>query len=140
MTAHNRRATDSFKAKLNRIQQILLEGDITFACVVLGMANILWGIFGLIYTPDIQWFAKGFALEFAPWVWALNHALAGLGFIHIAVHGFPKGRSLLFGSYVIMVWTWIAMGRPSATFSSGMTLNLVEILMGAIIVQRSGRQ
>lgn len=122
-----------------RIAQILLTSDIGFACTVLGFASILWGIFGLIYTPDLKWFAGDFALEVAPWIWGVNSILVGCAFIHVAAHDFPAGRSLLLGSYCIMCWTWIALGRPTSSFSSGMTLNFVVIFMGAILVQRSGR-
>jgi hypothetical protein len=122
------------------ITDILLHADVTFAFVVLGISMIVWGIFGMIYTPDLEWFAKGFAFEVAPWLWGLNHMCFGYGFIHCALHKFPPGRSLLIGAGAIMCWTWIAMGRPSTSFSSGMTLNFVVILMGAVLVQRSGRE
>lgn len=123
----------------DRIVDILLHGDITFGCVILGLGMIMWGILGLFHQPDLVWFAKGFALEVAPWLWGMNHMVAGYMFIHCALHHFPPGRSLMFGSYCVMLWTWIAMGRPASSFSSGVTLNFIIILMGAILVQRSGR-
>lgn len=128
------------KAALSDIQHILTHGDARFAFVVLGLACIFWGVLGLVYTPDIQWFAKGFALEVAPWLWGLNHLLFGLALVRVAVANFPPGLSLLVGSYGCMAWTWIALGRPVSSFSSGMTLNLVVILMSVVLVQRSGRQ
>jgi hypothetical protein len=119
---------------------ILLNGDVTFACVVLGMCMMCWGALASLYNPgDVKFFSQGFAFEWAPWVWGLNHALVGYGFIHCAVHRFPPGRSLMLGTYCCCVWTLIAVGRPSSSFSSGMTLNFVVIFMGAILAQRSGR-
>lgn len=132
--------SDRLKWVCDRIIFILLHGDITFACAVLGMAMIMWGVLGLSYTSDLKWFASGFVMEVAPWFWGINHMAAGYAFIHCALHHFPPGRSLMFGSYCVMCWTWIAMGRPAASFSSGMTLNFVIILMGAILIQRSGKK
>lgn len=123
-----------------RLSEILLDSDITFACVVLGFGAILWGIFGLIYPADLVWFAGGFALEVAPWFWGLNSMVVGYGFVHVALHNFPQGRCLMLGSYCIMCWTWIALGRPASSFSSGMTLNFVIIFMGALLIQRTGRR
>lgn len=122
-----------------QVAHVILHGDITFSSVVLGHSMILWACFGLFKTADIAWFASGFAFEWSPWLWALNHAAVGFGFIHCALHKFPPGRSLMLGTYCCCVWTLIAVGRPSATFSSGMTLNIVVIFMGAILTHRSGR-
>jgi hypothetical protein len=123
-----------------RVPEILLHSDIQFACVVLGLMMIVWSLIGILIRPaDIAFFAKDFAFEVAPWLWALNHIACGLGFIHCAVRHFPPGRSLLFGAYAVMVFTWVAVGRPAASFSSGMTLNACVIFMGCVLVQRSGR-
>lgn len=124
---------------MNDIGKILTEADTRFAFVVLGIACMFWGVLGLIYTPDIHWFANGFAFEVMPWVWGANHLLFGMALIKVAVDGFPPGISLLVGSYGCMAWTWIALGRPVSSFSSGMTLNLVVILMSVVLVQRSGK-
>lgn len=117
---------------------ILMHSDIRFACVVLGLAMGMWACFGLVMRRDLEWFAMGFALEFSPWLWAVNHWVVGLGFIHVALHKLPKGRCLALGTYAAVVWGWIAMGRPASTFSSGVTLNIVIIFMAMLIVQRSG--
>lgn len=121
------------------VLNILLTGDITFGCVMLGLSMMLWSAFGMFKTTDIAWFASGFAFEWSPWLWAMNHALVGYGFIHCAIHKFPPGRSLMLGTYCCCVWTMIAVGRPAASFSSGMTLNIVVIVMGALLTHRSGR-
>jgi hypothetical protein len=133
-----RRASDDWLYGLKRIPNIFLYGDITFACVVLGMGMILWGVLGLLRPIDLQWFAAGFALEVAPWLWGVNHLLVGVGFIHVAVRHFPRGRCLLLGTYGAVAWTWIMMGRPSSSFSSGVTLNIIIVFMSMLIVQRSG--
>jgi hypothetical protein len=123
-----------------KVLDILLNGDVTFACVVLGLSMICWGALAAVYNPhDTAFFSKGFAFEWSPWLWGLNHAFVGYGFIHCAIHGFPPGRSLVLGTYCCCVWTLIAVGRPSSSFSSGMTLNFVVIFMGAILAQRSGK-
>lgn len=118
---------------------VLMESDITFALVVLGISANLWGMIGLIHQSDLQWFAHGFAFEFSPWVWALNHMIVGWCFIHVALRDLPKGRTLLLGWYVITVWTIIMVQRPNSSFSSGVTLNAVFIFMAGLMIQRSGR-
>jgi hypothetical protein len=123
-----------------RVPEILLQGDIQFACVVLGIMMYLWAFLAVMINPgDIVFFAKDFAFEVNPWVWGLNYVFCGSMFIHCAVRHFPPGRSLLFGAYAVMIFTWVAVGRPVASFSSGMTLNACVIFMGCVLVQRSGR-
>lgn len=133
-----RRANDGLFYALKRIPDILLYGDITFACTVLGFGMIMWGTFGLIRPIDLQWFAGGFAFEVAPWVWGFNSMAVGTGFIHVAVRHFPRGRCLLLGTYGAVVWTWVMMGRPNSSFSSGVTLNIIIVFMSMLVVQRSG--
>lgn len=122
-----------------RMADIALHGDITFAVMMLGACCILWGSIGLIHIPDLEWYAKGFAFEVAPWVWGINHIGFGVALIHLAVRKFPPGRSLLIGTYGVMCFTWVAMGRPSSSMSSGVTLNFILVFMSACVVQRSGR-
>lgn len=129
-----------FRWGCNSVTHVLLNADITFASVVLGISMILWGILAAFINPaDTKHFSHGFAFEWAPWLWGLNHMAVGYGFIHCALHKFPPGRSLILGTYCCCIWTLIAVGRPAASFSSGMTLNFVVIFMGAILAQRSGK-
>jgi hypothetical protein len=130
---------DRLKWAGKEVLNILLTADITFACVMLGLLMMLWSAFGMFKTTDIAWFANGFAFEWSPWLWAMNHSLVGYGFIHCAIHKFPSGRSLMLGTYCCCIFTLIAVGRPAASFSSGMTLNICVIVMGALLTHRSGR-
>lgn len=122
------------------MQAIIMQGDITFAIFMLGICCILWGTVGMIHTPDLEWYAKGFALEVAPWLWGVNHIGFGIALMHCAVRSFPAGRSLMIGTYGVMCFTWVAMGRPASSMSSGVTLNFILVLMSAILIQRSGRK
>ena len=106
------------RTTVDKIKDILLYADTKFAFTVLGLACVVWGSFGLVYTPDLQWFAKGFTFEVSPWLWGFNHIVFGAALLHCAVEDFPPGRSLLIGSYGCMAWTWI--------------------FMSAVLIQRSG--
>ena len=118
---------------------ILMYGDIRFACVVLGCSMWLWATLGMFRQADIVWFAKDFAFEWAPWIWAVVYYVSGYMFIHVAIHNFPPMRTLLFGTFCVSVWTLVAVTRPTASFSSGWTLNIIVIFMGAMLAHRSGR-
>lgn len=121
------------------IRDTLLEGDIDFACVVLGTAMICWGIVALFYTQDAKWFEKDFAYAFPYWAWGLNHICTGMGFIYVGANKQPRAVSLLVGTYASCVWAMIAMVRPASSVSAGVTHNFVVIFMAAILLQRSGR-
>lgn len=138
MTAHRRR-TDELFYGIKQIPDILLNGDIKFACIVLGFSMIMWATLGQFKQSDIVWFAKDFAFEWPAWLWTLMYYFAGFMFIHCAVRDFPPMRCLLFGTFCVSLWTLVAVTRPSASFSSGWTLNVIVIFMGAVLAQRSGR-
>jgi hypothetical protein len=140
MTVPQRRASDGWFYAFKRIPDILLKGEVDFAFVVLGFSMYVWAALGMLKQSDIVWFAKDFAFEWAPWVWFINYLFAGTMFIHCAVRHYPQGRCLLFGAYCCILWTWVMVGRPTASFSSGWTLNAVVVFMGAVLIQRSGKR
>lgn len=139
-----RRVTDMkcrrFRMVRMRVEHIIMRGDITFAILMLGVCCIMWGVIGLMYKPDLEWYARGFALEIAPWLWGFNHIAFGVALIHCAVWNFPPGRSLMIGTYGVFCFTWVAMGRPASSMSSGVTLNFILIFMSALLIQRSGKR
>ena len=137
-TPPKRRVTDHFGHDLLRI---ITTGDLTLAGVLMGFAMILWGLIGVFVSPpvDMQWFVRDFVLSSVPF-WFCNHVGAGAAFIWCSVRKFPHPQSLFLGAYCTMMWTFIAVSRPVASFTSGMTLNLVVILMGVLLIHRSGKK
>ena len=138
MTPHpHRRAGDKF---LSDLLEVLLEGDIRFGGLVLGMAMMMWGVLGAFISPkDITWFAADFVFSNS-WFWFANHFLGGLAWVWCSVKRFPHPQSMLLGSWCVLMWTMIQVSRPSATYTSGMTLNFVVIFMGLMLIYRSGKQ
>lgn len=144
MTRHPATIQDLIEARiaysLARMRYIVLEADPTFAIFILGWCCILWGSIGLVHQVDLQWYAKGFAFEMAPWIWGVNSIGFGIALIHLSVVGLEgnPGRSLLIGTYGIFIFTWVMMGRPNSSMSSGVVLNGIIIFMSGVIIQRSG--
>jgi hypothetical protein len=132
-----RRAGDKFFADT---LEVLLEGDIRFAGTVLGMAMMVWGVLAAFVSPnDINWFAGDFVFR-QTWFWFANHFFCGAFWIWCSVKRFPHPQSMLLGSWCVLMWTMIQVSRPSASYTSGMTLNFVVIFMGLMLIYRSGKQ
>jgi hypothetical protein len=127
---------------LEKIGGILVDGDMRLACVMLGLATILWGVLGLILrangNPDLNLFASDFLFKW-PVFWGLHTIWFGGMFIHIGVKNLPPLTCLVFGTYGVIIYTWIAMARPVASLTSGVVLNATVIVMSALLIHRSGR-
>ena len=123
----------------DRIQEILMESDLTIAAFILGWGLIFWGIVAAFMAPaDLFTFAG--TMRLGPSLfWVLNYILVGMGYIWVSYKRFPSFSSLMIGGYSCLVWTWIAAIRGSSNFTSGVTLNAVVIVMGVLLVQRSSR-
>lgn len=121
------------------LKYILLCSDISLACFVLGCGLILWGIIAGIMSPkDVFTFAGDMAI-LNPVFWVANYIALGSGFIYVTMRSFPNLPSLFVGGYGTVIWSWIAAYRGSANFTSGVTLNVIVILMSIILIQRSRR-
>jgi hypothetical protein len=122
---------------MNGLAEVLTKGDIRFACLALGCAMIAWGIIGYLFNPaDIAWFAKDFFLK-SELFWFLNCTLVGVGYLYVASRNLPEIPSLMLGVYSSCMWSLIAVSRPAASYTSGITMNFVVILMGAVLIHRS---
>lgn len=122
----------------SRIHEILLESDLSLSALILGAAMIFWGVTAMVMAPaDFFTFADTMRLG-TTWFWFWNYTMVGAGFMCCAVRKFPPLTSLLIGGYAVLAWTWVASMRGSANFTSGVTLNAVVIVMGCLMVQRSG--
>jgi hypothetical protein len=124
----------------DRLREILLDSDATLATFILGAALIVWGVTAVAVAPsDFFTFADSMHVG-SMWFWFANYVLVGAGLILCAFYKFPPLPSLLIGGYAVLAWTWVASARGSANFTSGVTLNIIVIVMGCLIVQRSGRK
>ena len=125
---------------IRRIKEILLDSDLSLSAFILGWAMVMWGVVAVWIAPtDFFTFADTVKLG-TTWFWFWNYVAVGAGFIYCACRRFPPLPSLLIGGYGTLVWTWIAAMRGFSNFTSGVTLNAVVIVMGCLMVQRSGRQ
>lgn len=116
-----------------------MTADISLVCTLQGFSMIVWALIALFHSSDLTAFAADFAF-IAPAFWFLNAFLCGIAEITLASLRFPPGATLMLGTYFVTVWTWIAVTRPAASFSSGATHNLMVIIIGALMIHRSGRK
>jgi hypothetical protein len=137
MSNPHRRASDQYRTELARI---LIDGDLSLVAVLLGFGMIVWGSIGIFLNPqDLFVFAKDFAFQM-PIFWGINSIGLGFAFLWVAVKKFPAGPCLLLGTYCVTVYTWIAVSRAVSSITSGVTLNLLVIVVGALIIHRSGHK
>lgn len=125
---------------MKRLREILLESDLSLASFLLGLGLIFWGIFAIGMAPqDFFSFADSMRVGNS-WFWLSNYILAGLGFMAAAYFRFPSGLSLLVGTHACLIWTWIAAIRGFSNITSGVTLNVLVVVMGLLLTQRSGKK
>lgn len=125
---------------MNRIKEIVLDSDISLASMLMGVGLIMWGLVAVFMAPD-DFFTFADTVKVAgTWFWLANYVGIGIGFIYVSIHGFPPFSSLLIGGYATLAWAWIAAMRGFSNFTSGVTLNFIVIVMGCLLVQRSGRK
>ena len=122
-----------------RLHEIFIESDLSLSAAILGVAMVFWGCTALIMTPK-EFFDFSDTMKLGSvWFWFANYTLVGAGFFCCAFRKFPPLLSLLIGGYAVLAWTWVASMRGSANFTSGVTLNAVVIVMGCLMIQRSGK-
>ena len=125
---------------MNRTKEIFLESDISLASTLLGLGLIFWGLFAILMAPG-DFFTFAVSMQVAStWFWFANYMGAGIGFIMAAYLRLPTGLSLIVGTHACLVWTWIAAIRGFSNLTSGVTLNGIVIVMGVLLVQRSGKK
>ena len=124
----------------DRVKYILTESDPSLAVFLLGIGLMLWGGFAVVMRPsDFYTFSSAMELG-GTWFWFLNYMGAGYGFIWLSVKGFPPTSTLIIGGYACLAWTWIAAIRGFSNVTSGVTLNALVIIVGAVMIQRSGKK
>lgn len=138
MSTPKRRASDRMFEDFLRLRDILLNGHIDFASVVLGFAMMVWATLGQFHQADIAWFAKDFAFQWSGAVWTTVYYVCGFMFVYLPLRTYPPVLTLVFSTFCISLFSMIAVSRPSASFTSGWTLNVVVIFMAAVLAQRSG--
>ena len=125
---------------MNRLKELLLYSELDLAAFILGIGLIAWGIIAFSIQPsDLISFSANM-LVLSTLGWAMNYVLVGVGFVVCAWKKFPATLSLLVGGYACLVWTWVAAVRGASDFTSGITLNIIVIIMGVLLVQRSGQR
>lgn len=130
---------------MRRLHEIFCKSDISLAAFMVGIALTVWGLTALLIQPqDLNSFAAhmsnaSFIKSIPGYVWALAYVSVGLGFMHQAYKKFQPIPSLLVGSAAVIIWFWILTVRSVTltNFTNGITLNVVVIIMGALLIQRS---
>lgn len=125
---------------LSRLRYVLLESDPSLAGLMFGIALLVWGFVAInIGKHDLIAFAGPLNAVFASWVWVLNFIGLGVLFLVVTMLNFPPMLSLFVGSYACIIWTWLASLRKFPVATSGVTLNIMVIVMGLLLIVRSRR-
>lgn len=121
-----------------RFKFIMLESDISFAVFWMGVGLILWGVIAVVWAPgDFLTFAGDMSKVVPALVWFFNYVGCGVLFVCIALKDFPPAPSLLASLWSVLAWTYIAGIRGFSNFTSGVSLNILVIVIGLMIAQRS---
>jgi hypothetical protein len=132
----HRRASDHSCS--HNIAHILMHGDLSLVGILLGFGMIMWSVVGLVIIPgDLYKFAEDFFFV-APLFWAFNGMAVGIANIALSCRGYPQGWTLALGIYGTVIYTWIAVARPVASVTSGVTLNVLVVIIHCLLIHRSG--
>lgn len=140
MSPYRRRKEDlsawgNFKHKL-------VHSDI-FMVLVLGALGLLaWVGFGFTSAKaDLHNFAAMFPLGGVEF-WVFAYVAAALGMIHIAANDLPPFSSLIVGGWIITIWSWSFFARATQVYTAqtGNATSILYILIGVLILQRSGKR
>ena len=135
----------SVEVPMRRLHEIFCKSDISLAAFMVGLALAIWGLTALLIQPqDLTAFANHMSnasliKSIHGYVWGLAYVTVGLGFMHQAYRNFQPVPSLLVGSAAVIIWFWILTVRSITltNFTNGITLNVLVIIMGALLIQRS---
>ena len=135
-----RRRTD--RKQLAQLTHSILYGDISMLCLVGGFGLIVWAVFGLLIdSAGLEAYAKTSEIG-GVYFWAFNYLLCGLALWWVASKQFPPLASLLVGSWICVLWTWLSLARILALsgYPTGNATSIVYILIGLLVIHRSARR
>lgn len=121
-----------------RLKFIMLQSDISLSVLLMGCGLVAWGTIAVIWAPsDLLTFAGDMSKVLPAWFWVWNYVGCGALFIYIALKEFPPVPSLFAALWSVLGWTHIAAIRGFSNFTSGVSLNILVIVVGLLIAQRS---
>ena len=111
-------------------------------CIIHGTSMIVWSLTAFLAHPeDLLIFEKLFADGISKYMgtfWGINALLCGLMEVWLVAKRFPSFPTLMLGAYFAGLWTWVAAVRPMAPPTGSLTINVAVVLVGILLVHRSG--
>jgi hypothetical protein len=119
----------------------LFNGDVSMVLLLGGLGLILWALLGITLRTE----------EFATYIcslpignktfWIINYISVGSSMWWLAAKKLPALPSLLIGTWICTIWSWVALARITSEdiFQTNSATPVFYILIGLLIIQRSGK-
>lgn len=138
---HYRRRKEDVSAWAN-FKHKLVGGDIAMVLIIGALGLLAWIGFGFTSAKaDLQNYANMFPVGgFEFWVFA--YIFAAVGMLYLAATDLPPLPSLVVGGWLVTIWSWSFFARTLTVYTAqtGNATSIIYILIGALILQRSGKR
>lgn len=138
MTFPRRRRSDS--GPWANIKFALLNGNIDMVMLLAAVGLLTWVIFGFTAAQaDLENYARMFPVG-GLWFWVSAYIVAACGLIYLVAFQMPPMASLMVGGWLVTIWSWSFFARATHVYTAqtGNATSILYILIGVLILQRSG--
>lgn len=138
MTFPRRRRSDT--GPLANIKHALLNGNIDMVMLLAAVGLLAWVAFGFAAAKaDLENYALMFPLG-GVWFWVSAYIIAAFGLIYLVAYHMPPMASLMVGGWLVTIWSWSFFARATQVYTAqtGNATSILYILIGVLILQRSG--
>lgn len=150
MTYRRRKSDHTFFAGIKRswetgslsnIRKAFTEGDIDVTLLFAGTGLLLWVFFGLYANRnDLENFSRMFPLG-GVFFWSFAYIIGGVGCFALIATKMQPLLSIFVGGWLTVIWSWSFFARSVAvsTQQTGNATSVIYIVLGLLIIHRSGR-
>lgn len=139
MNAYRRRKTDV--SPFGNILYAITKGNIDMVLLLGAFGLLTWVGFGFTSAKaDMTNYAAMFPLGTVEF-WIGSYLFAAFGLIYLVAYQLPPLASLIVGGWLTVIWSWSFFARAQAVYTAqtGNATSILYILIGVLILQRSGK-
>lgn len=138
MTFPRRRRYDT--GPVANIKYALLTGNIDMVLLIGALGLLAWVVFGFAAAKaDLDNYAAMFPIG-GVWFWVSAYVIAAVGMIYLVAFKMPPMASLMVGGWLVTIWAWSFFARATQVYTAqtGNATSIIYILIGVLVLQRSG--
>lgn len=137
----NYRRRKSDKSPIANLSFAVTKGPIDMVLLLGALGLLAWVFFGYTSaTQDLTSFVAMFPIGSVEF-WVGAYLFAAFGMTYLVAFDHPPLASLLVGGELVIIWSWSFFARTLHVYTAqtGNATSLLYILIGVLILQRSGK-